>query len=256
MKTLVIALLCCLAVPLWAQTVEVKKTDVERLLLEWQANVPIRDELIALGFSGENLDLASAHIKNINSDPLIISHIADLVISAYQNPEQIVVQPDGFILPLVDQGMGHLTTTELVYFYKVEQAILNALPRRTCGRLVTGRLSAEHYNRSVATTAARLNTAALREYYRLQHKAARLGVSHSPVILTDQRRAQIEGNIRQGVETRLVGRKDEKKLKRGLNDPKSASISQACVLARLYIQEALSQTGNDLRDAMMFLSLP
>lgn len=246
----------CFALPAWAQTIEINKTDIERLLQEWQSLMPVREELQVLGFTGKNLDLASKHVSTINSDPLIVSHIADLIVEAYENPAEIVVQPEGFILPLVDRGMGHLSTSELVYFYKVERAIIEALPPRTCGRLVMGRLPPAEYNRVVAGTAARLNTPALKEYYRLQHKAARFGATLDPVLLSDQHRKQIEDKIKQGVEDRIQGRKDTKKLQRALDDPKRATLKQACELSRLYVHSALGLKGKDLRDSMIFLSAP
>ncbi len=249
-------LCCCFAVPLWAQAVEVKKADIERLLIEWQAAIPIREELSALGYAGGNLEVAVEHVKKINSDPVIIGYIADLIIDAHENPKDIVVQANGFILPLVDRGLGHLSTSELVYFYKVELAILGALPPRICGRVVKGTLSPERYNRMVGATAARLNTPALKEYYRLQHKAALLGVKREPKQLSDQRRNEIEATIKQGVEHDLQGRKDGNRLKRALNDPSRASIKQACVLSQLYVNEALTQTGATLKDSMIFLSTP
>ncbi|WP_120499683.1 hypothetical protein [Roseovarius sp. EL26] len=256
MKRFLILLCCCFAAPLWAQTVEVKKADIERLLLEWQAGMPIREELVGLGYAGANLEVAVTHVRRINSDPVIIGYVADLVIDAYENPKDIAVQANGFILPLVDRGMGHLPTSELVYFYKVEQAILGALPLRNCGQLVTGRLSSERYSRTVAAAASKLNTPALKEYYRLQHKAARLGVTRQAKHLSDQRRDQVEAMIQQGVEQQLQGHKDAKKLTRALKDPARANTTQACVLSRLYVQEALAQTGADLRDTMIFLSMP
>ena len=82
--------------------------------------------------------------------------------------------------PLLDLWMGHLAPSELVYFFKVEQVVVEALCKRDCGLIFKNRLPANEVARRTAETSGRLNTPSLKEYYRIQYKAAKLGATRAP----------------------------------------------------------------------------
>ena len=214
--------------PVAAQEVTVRKSDIVRLLGELPNLSPIREDMAALGFRGEKLDLAVDQITRMLRDPLIADNIAERVIAA-RDPSIGSVEAGGLFWPLVDRGLGHLSARELRYFYLVEQTMLKALPNRLCGLTVKERLPADRLAEATGSVAARLNLPALREYYRIQFKAAQFGASRDVVRLSKRDEMQAIEKINEALGKTLAGRDDARSLMRAYEDLRRVSNRRACV---------------------------
>ena len=80
--------------------VVVTKQDIMALLAQIPDIAPVREDMRALGFRGENLELAVAQNRAFYTDPVIAGHIAEQVMMAYANPGQ-PGQAQGLIWPLI-----------------------------------------------------------------------------------------------------------------------------------------------------------
>lgn len=250
----------CLAVtvvsgPVAAQQETVRKSDIVRLLGELPNLSPIREDMEALGFRGEKLDMAVDQITRMLRDPLIADNIAERVIAA-RDPSIGSVEAGGLFWPLVDRGLGHLPARELRYFYLVEQTMLKALPNRLCGLTVKERLPADRLARATGSVAARLNTPALRQYYRIQFKAARLGATRDVARLSVAEEARAIERINQALGKTLAGRDDAAALMRAYEDLRRVSNRRACTAGRVFMDAVLSMEGRDLHHALILLSTP
>lgn len=244
-----------LAAPLAQAQQPTEKADIVRLLGRMHEFVPIEEEFRALGFAGENLDLAMAQYKRVFNDPGIAGYVADRILATQQGTIPGAMQAGGLLGPLIDRGIGHLPTQELKYFYLVENEVFGALPYRECGLAVKQRLSDRRLADATARAAARLNTPALREYYRIQYKAARLGLTRDAKRLSPARNARIEKIIGDIVFSR-EGDARSQSLMRTFATPERATHRQACEAGRMIMDTVLSMEGNDLRDALIYFSTP
>ena len=145
----------------------------------------LRAELTSHGFAGENLEVSIAHIQRIMGDRVVVGAIADRLIAAGQGKVDPTGNANGFVMPMVERGLARLPARELTYYYKVEATIFRALPKRECGLELKGRLHPRVMNKLTANATAKLNTPALKDYYRIVHKAARLGATRAPVKLSE-----------------------------------------------------------------------
>lgn len=238
-----------------AQDVTVRKSDVVRLLGQLPEFTPIRQDMQALGFEGEKLDLAVAQIERMLRDPLIASNIADRVIAA-RLPSVDTVEAGGLFWPLVDRGLGRLTARELRYFYLVEQTMLKALPVRECGLTIKERLAPERLAKVTGSVAARLNTPALREYYRIQFKAAQFGASRDVRRLDPAAEARAAESINRALGRTLADRPDREALMRAYRNLERVSNRRACEAGRLFMDAVLSMEGRELHNALILLSTP
>ncbi|MEM8775365.1 MAG: hypothetical protein AAGF53_10040 [Pseudomonadota bacterium] len=232
-----------------------RRDEIIDILSQIPDFAPVRQELQSAGFKGENLELAVRQSELMYRDPVLSGYLADELIKGFLDPSTI--QPRrGLIWPLVERGLGHLPTREMRYFYLVEQSLIRSLPNRQCGRVVRNRLSQERFAEITSKTIARLDTATLREYYRIQKKAARLGAKRKAVRLTNAQIAAVEKEIFAGVELKLKGRDDEARLRAAIADLPNARNSDACKAGKLFLETVLELEGQSLRNAMLFMSLP
>ncbi len=241
--------------PARAQQVEVRKSDIVRMLGQLPGIVPIREDMAALGFRGEKLDLAVDQFARMLNDPLIAGNIADRVIAANQTSVRSI-RAGGLFWPLVDRGLGHLPPRDLRYFYLVEQTMLKALPERDCGLAIKERLSPDRLAVATGRVAARLNVGALRQYYRIQHKAARLGASRDMARLGPRDEARTVANINAAVGRALAGRADAAALRRAFENLDRVGNRRACTAGRVFMDAVLSLEGRDLHQALILLSGP
>ena len=233
----------------------VSRADIIRLLGQIPDIAPIREELRALGFKGENLELAVRQSETIYRDPLIAGHIADRVIAAYGTPMG-AAEAGGLVWPLIERGLGHLSTGEMKYYYRVEQAMIKAMPERQCGLAVRNRLSDQRFAEVTARLAARLHTPSLREYYRIQIKAARLGAQRAPVRLSEAAVRRVEERINAALTERIAASDNPRALLSAIENLDRAGNAQACEVGRLFMEIILDFEGRDLRDALIYLSQP
>lgn len=217
--------------------------------------VPIEADFRRLGFEGENLALAVAQYRRVFADRQIAEYVADRLIAARLGTLPMALATGGLMGPLIERGIGHLPTRDLAYFYKVENAVFNALPVRECGLSVKQRLSDRRLAEVSARAAARLNTPALKEYYRIQFDAARLGLRHDRVRLTPEEILRIEGRIGEAI----FANRDEaetQRLIRTFQNPHRVTNNAACDAARQVMAAVMTLEGRDLHHALIYFSLP
>lgn len=252
--------LMCLAASAAAQPSEpvdadVPREDILRLLAALPDYADFRSEMRALGFRGEKLDLAVAHAELIYRDPVIAGYVADRVIAAYGAPRS-GSEAGGLVWPLIERGLPHLSTRELRYFHSVERVMMAALPVRDCGRIVRGRMPPAEFVRVMSRMAARLNTAGLRNYYDLQAKAARLGVTRPPVEMSAARIDAVETRMAAALADRIATADNPRALERAIDNLDSSSNRRACTIGRLFMDIVMELEGPELRDTLIYLSLP
>lgn len=250
--------LCCVLIglPASAQPVEdprAKRADIIRLLGELPDYADFRADMRALGFRGEKLDLAVDHAELIYRDPVIAGYVADRVIAAYEAPES-VAEADGLIWPLIERGLPYLSTRDLRYYHQVERVMIEALPLRDCGRIVRNRMPPRQFMRVMSRMAAGLNTAGLRNYYRIQADAARLGATRPPLRMSAARIDEVELRIAEGLTTRIAQSDNPRALLRAIDNLAQASNAQACRIGRMFTDIVMDMKGRALRDALIYLS--
>ncbi len=249
------ALFLALAPVSHAQDTAPNRDDIVDLLARMDEFVPLREEFISMGFRGENLELAMDQHARVFGDPAIGGYVADRLIEAYSGTIPGAAEAGGLLGPLIDRGIGHLPTRELAYFYQVENTVFRALPFRECGLAVKQRLSDRRLADATARAAARLNTPALKEYYRIQYKAARLGLTRQAVRLTPARTEQIEARIGEEIFSQ-TGDAAARNLIRLFENPRRASNRLACEAGRTIMQTVMTMQGRELRDALIYFSSP
>ncbi len=257
-----IALLClCLWItpPLLAQerTADgVSKADIVRLLGRLFESEPVRADLVRLGFKGENLELAVGQVQRMMNDPKIAGYIADQVLGFQKHPDIVVTGAQGLLWQLIDRGITHVPLRDLRYYHLVAQTVLNAMPIRECGLAVKDQLSPRELSDATSRVAAKLNTPALREYYRIQIDAARFGTSRAPRSLSASAQARIEEIVFKALVTQIAAQPDSQQIMAAFGDLRRASNRHACAAGRLFNAAVLSLEGRDLRDALILISTP
>lgn len=240
-----------------AQSEDIKadRQEIIRLLGQLPDIAPIRQDLRALGFRGANLELAVKQAELLYRDPVIAGYVADRVIAAFEAP-QSVQAADGLLWPLVERGLGHLSTRELKFYYEVERAMIEALSIRQCGLAVRDRMRPERFAEMTSRVVARLNTDALREYYRIQAKAARLGATRSPVRQSDATIRRIEERIQASMTRSIEASKNPGVLLAAMMNLEQASNTHACAIGRLFMNTVLQYEGRALRETLVYMSQP
>ncbi|WP_339106820.1 hypothetical protein [Roseovarius rhodophyticola] len=244
--------------PAHAQTPEVtaNRSDVIRLLGEIPNFTVIRQEYEALGYSGEKLDLAVEQAGLLYRDPVLAGYLADRLIAAYQSPESVDRNSGGLVIGLIRRGLGHLSTRELRYYYRVEQIMLQSLPERTCGRAVRDRLPPEKFSELITRLAAGFNVASLREYYRVQAKAARFGATRDPVLLSPAKSVEVENRVNGRLSEKIAESENARALRSAIGNLERAGNRQACQIGRLFMETVMELEGRALRETLIYMSLP
>ncbi|MFX0546381.1 hypothetical protein ACEWPL_012635 [Roseovarius sp. S1116L3] len=234
----------------------VSRGDLIQLLGRLHEDGEVRRDLAALGFAGEKLDLATQHAADMLRDPVIAGYIADRVLAVRDGAAVPVTRAQGLLWSVIDEGLGHLPLRDLRYYYLVEQAVLGAMPVNICGRAVRGDLPPYRMAEATARAAARLNVEGLRNYYRIQLRAAQLGAQRGAPVLPPKRAAQAEAAIF-GVVTRTIAtREDAPRVMASFANLDRASNRDACLAGRVFIHAVLTLEGRELHDALIQLSTP
>lgn len=232
------------------------RSDVIRLLGEFPDFGLIRQEYAALGYTGEKLDLAVEQAALLYRDPVLAGYLADQLIAAYQSPQDVDPAAGGFVINLIRRGLGHLSTRELRYYYRVEQIMLQSLPERTCGRAVRDRLPPEKFSELVTRLAAGFTVESLREYYRIQAKAARFGVTRKPVRQSAAKSAEVEARVNARLAEKIAQAKNSRALLSAVGNLERARNKDACQIGRLFMETVMELKGRELRDTLIYMSLP
>lgn len=234
----------------------VTRADLIRILGRLYEEEDVRADLSALGFAGENLELATQHAQDMLNDPDIAGHIADRVLAVRGGGRVALSEAQGLLWSIVDRGLGHLPLRDLRYYYLVERAVLGAMPAQTCGRAVRGTLSPSRMADVTARAAARLNTEGLRNYYRIQLRAAQLGSTRGPATLTPARAIAAEKAIFGALTRRIATEPDAQQIMRSFSGLGSAGNREACRAGRIFIDAVLTLEGDTLKNALVQLSVP
>lgn len=254
--TMIFVMCMALALPAEAQDqvpAEVRN-DLIDLLQQISEQTPVRADLERLGFSGQKLDLAVRQSRVFMRDRHIAGFVADQLIAANAGQVPAQIGNRGFIGPLIMRGMGHLSTSDMRRFYAIEQLIMRSFPERDCGLAVKERLRHQRWFELSSRIEAQLSLATLKEYYRIQLKAAKLGATRDPVRLDDAQMAATAARINSANEANLAGRADGRQIIAAMNNLNRASNRRACQASILFMETVLGLEGRDLRDALLMLS--
>lgn len=243
------------AAPAQNAAIPVNRAEMIRILGDLPGAMPIRQDLQRLGFEGENLELGVAQAGSFYKDPVIAGYIADRVIAAYMNPDA-VVEAQGLIWPMIARGMGHLSLGELRYYYSVEQAMINALPVRDCGQAMRGRFTDAQFSDAISRMAARLDTTALKEFYRIEFKAAQLGAKRGAVELSETQKRKVGAAIDVRLEALLAGEPDETRLRGVMLNLDRARNKDACRIGRLFYQAVMTLPPGEQRNGLLLIGQP
>lgn len=234
----------------------VSRADLIRLLGRLHEDEAVRADLTSLGFTGERLELATQHAADMLRDPVIAGYVADRVLALRAGEIVPMAQAQGLLWGVIDQGLGHLPLRDLRYYYLVEQAVLGGMPADICGRAVRGLLPPTRMAEVTARAAARLNVEGLRNYYRIQLRAAQLGASRGPVRLSPERAAKAEASIFAALTRHIATMPDAAKIERSFTRLDKASNRDACRAGKIFIEAVLTLEGRELHDALIQLSMP
>ncbi|MEB8387642.1 hypothetical protein OO012_10410 [Rhodobacteraceae bacterium KMM 6894] len=252
-----LALMLCLSGPSAQAQSEVTRSDLIRMLGRLYDDLPIREDLMSLGFRGENLDLAVEQAKRVLRDPDVAGYVADRVLALQSGTAPPPTRAaEGLLWGLMDRGISHLPLRDLRYYYVVEQAVLKAMSPRNCGLAVRERMSPERLADETARIAARLNTPALRTYYDIQLRAAQLGATRPQLKMSTARIEAAEQSIFEALARLIASRDDAEKLMRTFSRLDNADNRSACTAGRAFIDAVLSLEGKALHEALIYLSLP
>ncbi|MEM6587665.1 MAG: hypothetical protein AAF641_04400 [Pseudomonadota bacterium] len=241
----------------WAQNaaITVNRSEMIRILGDLPSAMPIRQDLQSLGFEGANLELAVAQAGSFYKDPVIAGYIADRVIAAYTDPSA-VVEAQGLIWPMISRGMGHVSLSELRYYYSVEQAMINAMSIRDCGQAMRGEFSDKQFSDALSRMAARLDTDALKEFYRIEFKAAQLGAKRGAARLTEAQKRAAGAAIDVRLEALLQSEPDAERLRGVMLNLDRARNKDACRIGRLFYTAVLTLPQGDQRNGLLLLGQP
>ncbi len=234
----------------------VSRADLIRLLGRLHEEQAVRADLRKMGFKGENLDLATQHAADMLRDPIIAGYIADRVLALQSGADVPIARAQGLLWGVIDQGLAHLPPRDLRYYYLVEQAVLGAMPAAICGRAVRGTLPPDRMADATARAAARLNTEGLRNYYRIQLRAAQLGATRGALITTPERAARAEALIFGALARHISARPDAERIMDSFARLDRIGNRRACVAGNLFIEAVLTLEGPDLHEALIQLSMP
>lgn len=230
------------------------KAEITEFLRQLHTLPNIRQDYEEMGFQGENLELALEQMRRILGDPAVGGYIADRLVALGQGELQSANLAAGLIDPLLDRGLGHLTARELSYFYQVEKVVMDALSRRDCGQAFKGRLAPQVLAERTTRVAARLNTPALREYYRIQLKAARLGVTRAPKKLSDAAMERAQARLMEALKAQARTRGDARLFERALQGFEGLSNGAACDTGRFFMDAIMSLPLRERYEVLIFMN--
>lgn len=230
------------------------EAEILRILGEIGTLPGMRETLVRSGFEGENLDVALEQIGVVFGDREIAMHLARRILAAGRGDWASAQAAQGLIRPLLDRGLSHLSARELSYFFRVEQTVLNAMSRRDCGRAFQNRIAPEVLAQRTARVAARLNTAALREYYRIQYVAARLGATRGPKPLSEALRARVNALLQAELEAAADARSDGATLMRTMANTQRAGVFAACDAGRFFLDVVMKIEPAARHEILLVLS--
>ena len=231
------------------------KAEILRLLGGISALPEIRASVAQSGYEGENLDLAVAQMARMLGDDAIASHIAERILAAGRGDWQTAKAAQGLVQPLLARGMGHLAPRELQYFLEVERVVMGALSLRSCGLIFKNRLGPEAIAKRTAEAAARLNTPALREYYRIQYKAARLGATRPPKRREPALRAQTRAEIGAALSAAAAADPAAQAALADFERIDRVSAVRACVAGRFFLDVVMTMEPRARHAALLTLSV-
>lgn len=252
-----LAILICLPAAVMAQQdgMAVTKADMVRFLNQIPQVAPIEEDMRRLGFAGENLALAVRQTEAFYTDPKISDYIAGRVLAFYggEAPRDVA---DGLVWPLIARGLTHLPTRELVHYYNIERAMMKALPMRQCGQAMRRQIAPQRLSDAMSRVAARLHTPSLREYYRIELKAARLGTSRNAVRLGAADTERVEARIRGELDMRIAASRHPARLRAAMKNMDKSRNAPACEVGLMFYDAVLAIKGRELRNALIYMGLP
>lgn len=231
------------------------KAEIVRILGEIPTLPGMRESVSASGYKGENLELAMGQMARMLGDRQIANHIAERILAAGRGDWQSAQAAQGLIQPLLDRGMGHLAPSELSYFFKVEQVVLEAIPTRDCGLIFKNRLAADEVARRTAQTAARLNTPALKEYYRIQYKAAKLGATRGPKTLSAALQDRVSARLNAALSAAAEASPAARAALATFERIESASNAAACDAGKFFLDVVMEMEPKARHEALLVLSV-
>lgn len=231
-----------------------EKAEIIAILGQLYAVPGMRAEMARAGFEGENLDLAMGQIKTVLGDRQIAGYLADRLIALGQGRPESAALATGLIEPLLDRGLSHLSARELAYFYQVETAVVNAMPKRLCGMAFRNRLGPKALTQSTAKVAARLNSPALKAYYRIQYKAAKLGLTRGPKRLSAAARAKAERSIFDALTAKAAGEKNGARLLQAFAQLERANNTLACDAGRMFLTTVMEMAPRARHEALVYMT--
>ena len=231
------------------------KAEIVRILGEIPTFPGMRESIEQSGYAGENLDLAMAQMKRMLGDRQIANHIAERILAAGRGDWQNAQAAQGLLQPLLDLGMGHLAPSELVYFFKVEQVVVEALGKRDCGLIFKNRLPANEVARRTAETAGRLNTPALKEYYRIQYKAAKLGATRAPKQLSPAMQERVSEEIAAALSAAAEADPTAEAALAAFERLERVSNAQACAAGKFFLDVVMKMEPKARHEALLVLSV-
>ncbi|MBU2981580.1 hypothetical protein KO498_07095 [Lentibacter algarum] len=214
----------------------------------------LRRELTGHGFRGENLALSMAHVRRVMNDRVVTGAIADRLIAAGQGKLEPTGSADGFLMPIVERGLTRLPAPELSYYYKVEATVFKALPTRECGLELKGRLHPAAMSHLAANATSKLNTPALKEYYRIVHKAARLGATRKPVQLGQAEQAKRGKRLFAAMQAEAAKRSNGAALMRAYENEWKVSNAVACEAGLLLFDTILTLPAGERHRMLVMIS--
>ncbi len=232
-----------------------ERREVIRLLGQLPDIAPIREDLRGLGFRGENLELAVRQAELLYRDPVIAGYVADKVIAAFEDPSSVRIS-DGLMWPLVERGLGHLSTADLKFYYTVERTVMESLSVRQCGMAVRNQMRPARFAELTSRVAARMNTPALKKYYAIQAEAARIGARRAPVRLSAAQTRRVEDRIQASMTRSIEATDRTGRLMVAMMNLDAASNLDACAIGRLFMNTVLQFEGRALRETLVYMSRP
>lgn len=230
------------------------KGEIMRILADVHTLPGMEASLQRNGFEGENLALAMRQIELVLGDRKIAGRLAERILAAGRGDWADAQAAQGLIQPLLDRGLSHLPPRELSYFFKVEQTVLNAMPKRDCGRAFQNRLPPDVLAQRTARVAARLNTPALKEYYRIQYRAAQFGATRAPKVLSEALRARVAEKLNAALGGAAEARPDGRRLMSAMGSIDRAGSQAACDAGRFFLEVVMQMEPVARHEALLVLS--
>ncbi len=236
-------------------TLQSNRDEMIRVLSTLPSVMLIVEDQQRLDFGGKNLELAVTQAGAFYKDPDIAGHMADQVLSVCTDPV-FQVQAQGLVWLLVEQGIGDLSIGKMWFYFLVRRGMIYTLSNQECGFEVRGLLSDTRFLGTRTDMTARLDTNTLREFYRVESKATRIGATKQLVRLSDRELLHIVCKVEVQLLNLIDATPDTPRLKSALRNIEAVDNTRAfCVGRRLY-QAVFLLDQNDLRSELSYLGQP